>query len=173
MLPLQISMLSGNIFIMNMLVNNSNKSEETHPLRVPLHVRIVLTALATFFVAGAAFAAIVAADLLFPGTVLDVIWKMKSGSEQQFLALGWFGVVFLFLLSAALLTAGIGLFRWRNWGRWLTVVLLLINLGPDVPGLLRGDWSVAPFAAFVAALTIYLCLPMVGRALARSRKGNA
>jgi uncharacterized membrane protein (DUF2068 family) len=173
MLPLQIGTLSDNMFVMNMLVSNSNLSDETHPLCVPLHVRIVLSALATFFVAGAAFAAIVATDLLFPGTVFDVIWKMKSGSERPFLALGWFGPVFLFLLSAALLTAGIGLFRRRNWGRGLTVVLLLINLGPDVLDLLHGDWSVAPFAVFIAVLVVYLCLPIVGRALSRTQKGNA
>jgi EmrB/QacA subfamily drug resistance transporter len=153
------------MFIMNMLVDNSNQSEETRSVRVPLHVRIVLSALATFFVAGAAFAAIVAMDLLFPGTILAGLWKIKSGSEQQFLAVGWLGPILLLLLSAALLTAGIGLFRRRNWGRWLTVVLLLINLGPDVPDLLHGDWAVAPFAAFVAVLVVYLCLPIVGRAL--------
>jgi hypothetical protein len=176
-LSLSSKLLVTNIFVMNILVENKvrmpvqSSTGVAAPARRFLHVRIVATVLGVFFLVGAAFAVLVAIDLLFPRTDLDVIWKMKAGSEQQFFALGWFGPVFLLLISAALVVAGIGLLRKRWWGRWLTVVLLLVNLAPDIPSLLRGDWSVAPFAVFVGALVVYLWLPLTGRGFTR-KVGN-
>jgi MFS superfamily sulfate permease-like transporter len=97
---------------------------------------------------------------------------MADGKQGQFQELGVFGPLILMAIAAALSVAAIGLFLRRGWGRWLSVALLVVNLGPDVPGLFGGDWSILLFAVPVVALVVFLCSPPVSQVFARVPQGS-
>ncbi len=80
------------------------------------------------------------ADLLVPardrqlGTVLNRVWTLNPAAYRRLYPLGTkVGLLFV-LLSAALLTLGIGWFRHRRWGWTLAVAIIAIHLCPASVG---------------------------------------
>jgi hypothetical protein len=134
--------------------------------------RVVLMIVAVFLTIAATFALFIACVLLFPGTPLDTVWAMKAGSRDSFASIGALGVVLMLVLAAVLIVAAIGLFRRRSWARWLAFALLVINVVPDAVQGFAGEFSIFVPISIVAAVAVYLALPVVGRAC-RRREGGA
>jgi hypothetical protein len=88
--------------------------------------------LVIFFAAGALISVVVMLALIFPGTDLESIWRLKPEARTQFQTIGRGA-------SAALMTivaigcgfAAVGLARNREWGRRLAIGILIINLITD------------------------------------------
>jgi hypothetical protein len=117
-------------------------------------------AICIFLLFGATMAGLAATTLLRRGTVLDRAWMLNPTAYRQLAPLGSkVGILFL-LLSAALLTSGIGWFRRQSWGWRLTVAIIAIQILGDIINLVRGDWLRGGLGVVVAgALLLYLLTP--------------
>jgi len=115
-------------------------------------------AIGVFLFFGAAMASLAATTLLWRGTSLDRVWTLNPAAYRQLSPLGTkVGLLFV-LLSAALLTSGIGWFRRRRWGWRLAVAIIAIQLLGDTINLARGDLLRGATGIIIAgALLLYLC----------------
>ena len=93
-----------------------------------------------FLFFGAAMASYAGFTLTWRGTALDRAWQLNATAYAEMSRHGtWIGIPF-FVLSAALLAAGIGWFRRRRWGWGLTVAIMTIQVAGDLVNAARGDW---------------------------------
>jgi hypothetical protein len=97
-----------------------------------------VTALAVFFAAGAAISLVTTIALLFPGGVLEPIWRLNPRARAGFAALGAWAPVLLAIVGLACAAAARGLWTGRRWGRRLAIALLAVNLGGDVANAALG-----------------------------------
>jgi hypothetical protein len=120
------------------------------------------TAIGVFLFFSAAMASLAASTLLWRGTLLDRVWALNPTAYKQLAPLGRIvGILFL-VLSAALLSAGIGWFRRRLWGWRLTVAIIATQVLGDVVNCVRGDWLRGGTGAVIAgALLLFLLQPRV------------
>lgn len=119
---------------------------------------------ATFFAVAAAFALLIAFTLFVPGTGLDGVWAMKPGSREGFAAIGILAPLLMLLLAAVLIFTSVALFRRRRWARWLAFALLVINVIPDAIQGILGQPTIFIPISIVAAVAVWLALPVTGRA---------
>jgi hypothetical protein len=125
--------------------------------------RIVVVVVGVFLLVAAAFALTVLVTLLAPGTLLDDLWAMKAGSREQFVGMGAGGIALLLALAVVLVPTGIGLLRRWRWTRWVAVALLAANVVPDLVQGFAGKPEIFVPIVPVAAILVYLVLPVVGR----------
>jgi hypothetical protein len=128
--------------------------------------RIVVVVVGIFLLVAAIFALTVLATLLIPGTPLDGLWAMKAGSREQFVAMGAAGFALLIGLAVVLVPTGIGLLRRWRWARWVAILLLAANVVPDLVMGFEGNPAIFVPIVPVAAILVYLALPVVGRTFA-------
>jgi hypothetical protein len=91
-----------------------------------------VTALSLFFAAGALMSGVTAVALAFPGSGLELIWRLNPPVRVAFAQLGPWGIVLMLAVLVSCLGAARGLWTGRRWGYWLAVALLVINLGGDL-----------------------------------------
>ena len=96
--------------------------------------------LTAFFTAGTVAATITAALVAWPGTSLDVIWRLNPEAQRAFQILGLPALALMVLVGFACAAAALGIYRRRLWGYSTACVLLGINLLSDLGNaLLRHD----------------------------------
>jgi uncharacterized membrane protein (DUF2068 family) len=96
---------------------------------------------AAFFAFGATMCGLTVSLLLFPGSVLDSLWRLNPDARLAFESLGHWAVVLMLTVGTACLFAAIGLWRGRPWGRWLALVILSINMVGDLANVfVRHDY---------------------------------
>ena len=96
---------------------------------------------AAFFAFGATMCALTISLLLFPGSVLDSLWRLNPDARVAFESFGYWSVVLMLSVGTACLFAAIGLWRARQWGTWLAVIILSINMLGDLTNLfVRHDY---------------------------------
>lgn len=119
-------------------------------------------AIGLFLFFGAAMASLAATTLLWRGTVLNRVWTLNPAAYRQLYPLGTkVGLLFV-LLSAALLTSGIGWFRHRRWGWRLAVAIIAIEVLGDIFNIVRGDLLRGAIGVIIAgALLLYLLSPRI------------
>ena len=101
-----------------------------------------VTALSIFFWAGAFISLIAAVSLLFPGRILEPLWRLNPRAREGFAGIGGWAILLMGAVSAACAIAAAGLWRGAHWGYWFALVLLVINLIGDittVPTLVEQD----------------------------------
>jgi hypothetical protein len=125
--------------------------------------RAIVLVVAVFCLFASAFSLLVVITLVWPHSAVSVIWEAKPGAYSQFLALGALAVVLMILLAVVAAIIGVGLFRRRRWARWLAIVLLAGNVVPDVVRAITVDPTIFIPIVPVAAVVVYLALPVVGR----------
>src|SRR5205085_9046428 len=79
--------------------------------------------------------------LMFPGTALDVLWRIKPSAQDELNALSPLALPLMLVVGMACGAAAIGLAKCAEWGRRIALLVLLVNLIGDCSNaLLRSDW---------------------------------
>ena len=96
------------------------------------------TALGVFLFFGALMAALAGVTLLFPGTLLDSIWRLNLRALAELAPLGKrIGLPFL-VLSLLLAASGYGWFRRALWGWRLAVAIVAIQVVANIVNFCLG-----------------------------------
>ena len=96
---------------------------------------------AAFFAFGATMCALTSVLLLFPGTVLDALWRLNPEARLAFQSLGSWSFVLMLTVGVACLVAAIGLWRGTVWGTLLALAILSVNIVGDLTNaLFRHDY---------------------------------
>jgi hypothetical protein len=97
-----------------------------------------ITALIILFVIGTVASLISALSLTFPGCFLEPIWHVNPQAREAFTGLGGWAIALMSTVCAACLCAAIGLWRKRNWGYWLAVGMLCVNMAGSAVNVISG-----------------------------------
>ena len=119
----------------------------------PLVVTFLIVLFAIDTVAGL-FALI---TLMFPGSFLDVAWRVNPRAREGFTHIGGWSVLLMSAVFVACLLTAIGLWRRFEWGYWLAMVLLIVNLTGDAISVIAGkDRRAVVGIPIVLILLLYL-----------------
>ncbi|MGI9088052.1 MAG: hypothetical protein ACR2HH_09995 [Chthoniobacterales bacterium] len=122
-------------------------------MRVPLGGKL----LAIFFGFGATMCTLTIVLLLFPGSALDVVWRVNPGARAGFQAIGQWSIVLMAIVGMSCALAAIGLARGKRWGAFLAIVILCVNLlGDSANALLRQDARTLIGLPIAGAMIFYL-----------------
>ena len=117
-----------------------------------------ITALSFFFVFGTLMSGLAAVMLLFPGSVLDPIWRLNPHAHNGFVTLGSWALLLMATVCLACATAALGLWRRTRWGFWTALAVLSANLAGDTTNaVVAGDWRTLiglPIGGFLIAYLI-------------------
>ena len=123
-----------------------------------------VTSLSLFFGLGALVSAATLVALATPGGFLEPLWRLNPRAREQFASLGLWAWVLLAVVSAACLTAAVGLWRGRRFGYLLGLALLTFSMLGDLANAVLGleprAWVGVPIAA------LFLAVLATGRARA-------
>jgi len=118
---------------------------------------IGIIALTILFMIGVVASFISAISLLFPGGLLEPIWRLNPHAHQAFGQMGQWAIVLMALVCVACVCTAVGLWRRRRWGYWLAVFMLTVNLVGDVINVISGTERRAIVGIpVVALLLLYL-----------------
>jgi hypothetical protein len=95
--------------------------------------------LVIFFAAGALISLVVMLALVFPGSDLESVWRLKPEAQTQFQTIGrGASAALMAIVATGCGFAAVGLARNTEWGRRLAIGILTINLiGDSLNALLR------------------------------------
>jgi hypothetical protein len=77
-------------------------------------------------------------SLLFPGSVLDAMWRIKPAEHQQLLTAGAAAAFGFLALSAAMAATSVGAFLRRRWGWRFALIIFSINGLGDAARIVLG-----------------------------------
>jgi hypothetical protein len=93
-----------------------------------------------FFGAGALICFVTMLALVFPGGVLEPIWRLKPAARVEFQELGRWSIALMAVVGVACGLAAVGLAKNAEWGRRLAIGILVVNLiGDSLTAFLRDD----------------------------------
>ena len=93
-----------------------------------------------FFAAGSLICIVVMLALAFPGSFLEIIWRLRPEVRDEFIEHGMWAIGLMAALGAACGLAAFGLARGAEWGRQLAIGVLTVNLVGDMfNAVFRGD----------------------------------
>ena len=96
--------------------------------------------LVIFFATGALICLVTTFALAFPGGLLEPIWRLKPDARMEFQKIGSWSVALMAVVGTACGLAAVGLAKNADWGRWLAIGVLAVNLvGDSLNALLRHD----------------------------------
>ena len=95
-------------------------------------------ALIMLFAIGTCASFLSAVSLAFPGSFLEPIWRLNPNARAGFSRLGPWAIVLMIAVCIACFFTAVGLWRRRQWGHWLAVMMLVVNLGGDVVNVVTG-----------------------------------
>jgi hypothetical protein len=101
---------------------------------------IGIVLLVIFFTAGALICSVVMLALAFPGSFLELIWRLRPDARLNFEQFGDWAVALMAAVGAACGLAAFGLARGAEWGRQIAIGVLTVNLvGDTFNAVFRGD----------------------------------
>ena len=113
--------------------------------------------LASFFAFGTSMCALTIALLLFPGTVLDALWRLNPDAHAGFQAIGSWSIMIMLLVGTACGFAAIGLWRGAFWGTQLALIILAVNMiGDLINAVQHRDYRVLIGLPVAAGIIVYL-----------------
>jgi hypothetical protein len=123
------------------------------------------TVVSAFLVFATLMAAFIGTLLLFPGKLLESLWRFNPEARSAFQSLGRISSVLLFLVGAVAGGAAVGIRGRRKWGWWLAVLLFSVNACGDVVSLVVTDRVVQGVSGIVISglFLLYLVQPSVRR----------
>jgi len=88
--------------------------------------------LSLLFAAGALLCILVMLALAFPGSVFDIIWRLRPEARIGFDEFGQWAIGLMAAVGAACGLAAYGLARRAEWGRRIALCVLTVNLVGDM-----------------------------------------
>jgi hypothetical protein len=124
-----------------------------------------LTVVMVFLVFAALMATFIGTLLLFPGKLLEWLWRFNPEARAAFQSLGRLSSLLLFVVGAVAGGAALGIRQRRKWGWWLGVLLFAVNaLGDMVSLFVTGRVIRGASGAVISGLFLwYLAHPAVRR----------
>jgi len=86
-----------------------------------------LSVVIMFLLFAGIMAAFVGTALLFPGRLLDAMWRLNPEARAAFEDMGKLATLLLYGVSLIAVAGAIGIQRRRKWGWWLAVMLFAAN----------------------------------------------
>lgn len=134
------------------------------PMRAPIiYMRktetrpLVVTLLIVLFVIGTVASLISVISLSFPGSFLEIVWRLNPHAREGFGRIGSWSVALMSVVCVTCLLTAIGLWRRLRWGYWFAIAMLLINLIGDTINVITGTERRAIIGIpIVLVLLIYL-----------------
>lgn len=118
-----------------------------------------------FLFFGALMALLASTTLLWPGTSLDLIWKLNPNAYRQLSPLGRPAGIGFLILAVILAFAGTGWFKQKLWGWQLAVGVMGVQFLGDFANMFMGEVFKGAFGATIAgAIILYLFRPGVHNA---------
>ena len=100
---------------------------------------LAVTFLIVLFAIGTVACLFAVITLMFPGSFLDVAWRVNPRAYEDFTRLAGWSVVLMSAVFVACLLTAMGLWRRREWGYWLAMVMLITNLIGDAINVITGN----------------------------------
>ncbi len=95
--------------------------------------------------------------LLFPGTVLDSLWRVNPEAYIAFQSFGQVAFLIMLAVGIACLFAAVGLWRNAAWGVRLALIILSVTIAADLfNAVLRHDYRALIGLPVGAAMIFYL-----------------
>jgi hypothetical protein len=95
--------------------------------------------------------------LLFPGSVLDSLWRLNPEAHVGLQSLGPWAIALMAIVATACALSAVGLAKLAPWGRMLALAVLAANLMGDVGGaLIRRDPRTLIGVPIGGAMILYL-----------------
>lgn len=115
-----------------------------------------------FFAIGTAITLATGFSLLWPGSALDAMWRIKPEEHQQLLRAGLPAAVGFVGLAAIMAITSVGAFLRRRWAWWLAMIIFIINgIGDVVRGIFGAPAEGVIGVAVVAIVLWWLTRPPV------------
>ena len=119
-----------------------------------------ITALSVFFVVGAVISFTSCVALLFPGGLLEPMWRLNPRARQAFATMGAWAIVLMLTVCLACAASALGLWRGRRWGYRLAIGVLTANLLGDIANVL---WGTEPRAAIGVPVVLAILAFLMSR----------
>src|SRR5271163_2499707 len=128
-----------------------------------------LIAMGAFLLFGATTATLAGFMLLFPGTILEPLWKLNPMAGEQLHQLGPAMAIAFLAFGAVMVVTAIGWMKRRFWAWALAVVIIASQVVGDLANAIRGQYLQGAVGVVIAgALLIYLLRPKVRTAFPRT-----
>lgn len=115
----------------------------------------IVTGLSVFFTLGAAVSGLSLLALLWPGGLLEPVWRLNPRARDQFATMGGRGPVLLAVVCVQCAAAAVGTFKGARFGFVLALTLLVVSLFGDLFNALSGleprAWLGVPVALLLLA----------------------
>jgi hypothetical protein len=118
-----------------------------------------LSVVTAFLVFAALMAAFIGVLLLFPGSLLESVWRLNPDARSAFQSMGRLSSLLLFVVGTVACGGALGIYRRRKWGWWLAILLFSVNIVGDAISLivmgriLQGASGLLISASFLVYLT--------------------
>lgn len=121
-------------------------------------------ALAAFFIFGSVMSGLSLLALWFPGGALDPIWRLHPAAHEGFLRMGVWAIALMCAVSLGCAFAAAGLWLRAQWGYWIALGILMVNLAGDtINALLQQDMRMLIGVCVAGVLIAYLLSAKVKR----------
>jgi hypothetical protein len=97
-----------------------------------------ITGLSLFFACGAVVSFTAGLALLFPGSVLEPMWRLNPRAKEAFDSMGGWAVLLMSAVSTTCSLSAVGLWRGAKWGHRLSFGVLVVNLIGDSLNVVLG-----------------------------------
>ena len=132
---------------------------------------IGIALLSIFFLFGALMCLLTVIALIFPGGLLDPLWRLNPDAHRAFQQMGGWSILLMATVGTACLLSAIGLGRRARWGHHLAIGILGVNLVGDAVGaVLRHDLRTLIGVPIGGAMILYLLSKRVLRYFAASQR---
>lgn len=126
----------------------------------PRRLTIPLIAIGVFLLFAAGMALLAGTMVLWPGTVLDRLWRLNPAAQQALTSIGSIAGPGFYALAILLMATAVAWFQQRIWGWRLTVAILLTQALGDLVNLARGGLLRGSTGMVIAgALILFLLRP--------------
>lgn len=121
------------------------------------HRSFGITVLSLFFVFGTVTSGLTAAMLLYPGGILEPLWRLNPHAHEGFARIGNLAVLLMVIVCFACATAAIGLWRCARSGYVTALVILSLNLvGDTMNATIAHEWRTLVGLPIGGAMILYL-----------------